>query len=323
MKIVFAGTPANAARTLEWLLQNHHEVVAVLTRPDAPIGRKRVLTPSPVAAVAEAAGLPIFKSNTVTQDLAVQLAQTGAQLGVVVAYGALLKPFALEALPMGWVNLHYSLLPDWRGASPVQSAILHGETQTGVSLFQLDAGMDTGPIFASVPTAIQPGENAGRLLERLTELGLTLLSQELPKLYAGIAKGYPQSTAVNAIAKVAHKLARANAAINWANSAFAIERQVLALNPEPIAFTTINGESLRVLDAKEENGLATLPGSLEGEIALGTISFVDKKVLVQCGGNSVLQLTQVQPSGKNPMTALDWVRGAGSKVHQFDLEAKI
>lgn len=310
MKLIFAGTPANAARTLEALIAGPFEVVGVLTRPDAPVGRKRVLTPSPTAVVAEAAGIPVFKANRVTTELAAELAATGADLGVIVAYGALLKDFALKALPLGWVNLHYSLLPDWRGAAPVQNAILAGDTETGVTLFQLDEGMDTGPVFAVVPAVIQPGENSGRLLERLTELGITLLSQELPRLAAGIAVAKPQPA--NATARPANKLSRQLAEIDWNESARRVEHKVLGMNPEPMAHTEAASDSLRVLDALALPGAdakAMAPGSEPG-----TIIFEPKRVLVRCGGGTLLQLKTVQPAGKNPMPATDWARGAAGKV---------
>lgn len=318
MKLIFAGTPANAARTLEALLQGPHQVVAVLTRPDAPVGRKRVLTPSPTAVIAEAAGIPVFKANRVDESLAAELAASGAELGVIVAYGALLKEFALKALPLGWVNLHYSLLPDWRGAAPVQNSILAGDTDTGVSLFQLDAGMDTGQIFDVVRTTIQPGETSGRLLQRLTELGITLLDQVLPLLAAGLAKSQPQDSA--GPIRPANKLTREDARIDWSQPATQIERQILAMNPEPMAFTSVGEDSLRILDAAslgktdwsalQSESEAAEPGSYRA----GSLKFEPKRVLVECGHGTLLQLKTVQPAGKNPMPALDWARGANGKV---------
>ena len=318
MKLIFAGTPANAARTLEALLQGPHQVVAVLTRPDAPVGRKRVLTASPTAVVAEAAGIPIFKANRVDEALAAELAETGAKLGVIVAYGALLKNFALKALPLGWVNLHYSLLPDWRGAAPVQNAILAGDTDTGVTLFQLDSGMDTGEVFDVVRTTIQPGETSGRLLQRLTELGITLLDQVLPLIEAGLARPRPQDP--SGPIRPANKLTRDDARINWQEPANQVERQILAMNPEPMAFTTMGEDSLRILDAAslgktDWSALQTESTASEpGENLAGALIFESKRVLVRCGQGTLLQLKTVQPAGKNAMPALDWARGANGKV---------
>jgi len=330
LKLIFAGTPANAARTLEALLTTQHEVVAVLTRPDAPVGRKRVLTPSATAQVAEASGIPVFKANRVDEALAAQLAATGAQLGVIVAYGALLKRFALDSLPLGWVNLHYSLLPDWRGAAPVQNSVLAGDLDTGVTLFQLDEGMDTGPIFDVVPTQIQPGETSGRLLERLTELGISLLGQALPLIEAGLARSVPQPDQVGGFAdsaidsanapaspvRPAIKPTRELAKIDWNQPAPAIERLVLAMNPEPMAHTLVGDDGFRILDAASLGATdwSALTSESESDHNPGSLRIEAKRVLVECGSGTLLQLKTVQPAGKNPMPALDWARGAAGKV---------
>lgn len=314
MKLLFAGTPANAARTLEWLIDSGYNVVGVLTRPDAPVGRKRVLTASPVAEVAQRTGIRVFKANTVSVDLAQELASTGADLGVVVAYGALLKDFALQALPLGWVNLHYSLLPDWRGAAPVQRAILAGDNETGVTVFQLDEGMDTGPVFGTLQTEIQPGENSARLLARLTELGCSLLAEVLPKVESGLQAPMPQAALTQAGQKprLASKLRRFEAEIDWSLSSRKIEKMVLGFNPEPMAFTTLGGESFRILDA-----VALPSGSGSSATTYGELSIVSGKPLVSCGAGSVLQLRQVQPAGRNAMLAQDWVRGLAGKTVIF------
>ncbi len=332
MKIIFAGTPANAARTLQALLGGNHEVVAVLTRPDAPVGRKRVLTPSATAQVAEAAGIPVLKADRVTQELAQELAKTGAELGVIVAYGSLLKDFALSAVPLGWINLHYSLLPDWRGAAPVQNSILAGDTDTGVTLFQLDSGMDSGPIIDVVKTTIQVGETSGRLLERLTELGITLLDQALPAIEAGIARPKPQPDQSGYLAssvpwhlqgskvRPANKLSRLQAQIDWDLSALEIERLILAMNPEPMAYSQLNGQAFRVLDAVAlgKTDWSAIADTAEAEHQTGRILFDTKHVLVECGQGTLLQLKTVQPAGKNAMPATDWARGAAHKVTSFD-----
>ena len=308
MKLVFAGTPANAARTLEALLAGPHEVVAVLTRTDAPVGRKKVLTPSPTAQVAAAAGIPLIKANRVDEEIARQIKASGAELGIIVAYGALLKGFALEALPLGWANLHYSLLPRWRGAAPVQNSILAGDSETGVTMFKLDEGMDTGPVYGMVRTNIQPGETSGRLLERLTELGITLMNQVLPELESGLANPTPQ--AVNPALPLAAKPTRETAAIDWNRPAREIERQILAMNPEPMAHTRIGEDGFRILDA-------VALGMAEGETTPGALRVEAKRTLVECGNGTLLQLKTVQPAGKNPMPAIDWARGAAGKVSRL------
>lgn len=332
MKILFAGTPANAAKTLQALLGGNHEVVAVLTRPDAPVGRKRILAPSATALVAQEAGIPVFKANRVSQELAQQLAETGAELGVIVAYGALLKDFALGALPKGWVNLHYSLLPDWRGAAPVQNSLLAGDSDTGVTLFQLDSGMDTGAIIDAVPTTIQVGENSERLLERLTELGITLLNQALPAIESGLVRpqtqpdqpGYDPASDRWGLSKrqirPANKLSRQQALLDWTKAAIQLEKQVLALNPEPMAFSIFSGETFRILDAVAlgSTDWSALESESDSDHQPGRLRFESKRVLVECGSGTLLQLKTVQPAGKNPMQALDWARGAASKDPHFD-----
>ncbi|MEY4743023.1 MAG: hypothetical protein RIR34_362, partial [Actinomycetota bacterium] len=269
-----------------------------------------------VAQISEAAGIKTFKATKVDEALAAELAATGAALGVVVAYGALFKSYVLSALPLGWVNLHYSLLPDWRGAAPVQNAVLSGDVDTGVTLFQLDEGMDTGPVFGTVATTIQVGETSGRLLERLTELGITLLNQELPLIEAGIATAIPQD--LSAAARVASKPTREGARINWNESASAIERKVLGMNPEPMAHTSLGGETFRILDAVN---LGVAPEGLFDQAALpGRLVFEAKRVMAFCANKTLLQLKTVQPAGKSPMPALDWSRGAANKFSSFDVE---
>jgi methionyl-tRNA formyltransferase len=332
LKILFAGTPANAAQTMRALLGGNHEVVAVLTRPDAPVGRKRILTPSATALVAQEAGIQIFKADRVTPELARELAATGAEVGVIVAYGALLKNFALQALPKGWVNLHYSLLPDWRGAAPVQNSILAGDTDTGVTLFQLDSGMDTGGIIDVVRTNIQVGETSGRLLERLTQLGITLLNQALPAIESGLTSPQPQpdqpsysnqTDRWNLAAlpiRPASKPTREQAHIDWSKSALEIERLVLAMNPEPMAFSSLSNEPFRIIDAAAlgSTDWSALESESETTHSPGNLRFEPKRLLVECGAGTLLQLKIVQPAGKNPMQAMDWARGAAGKHLNFD-----
>ena len=307
---MFAGTPANAATTLRWLLASGHEVAAVLTRPDAPIGRKRLITPSPVAQLAQDAGIPVIKANRVDESIADAIAATGAQLGVIVAYGALLKRFALDALPLGWVNLHYSLLPDWRGAAPVQNSILHGDRETGVTLFQLDEGMDTGPILNSVSTTINPGETSGRLLERLTDLGNTLLGETLPLIDAGLVKPVQQPSTGSI--RPAVKLFRQHALINWNKPAREIENKVLALNPEPMAHTFLNNQPFRLIDARTTTSSAQV-----ADLPAGTLHIEGAKVFVACGSGTALELITVQPAGKNQLSAADWARGNSTGSLKF------
>lgn len=304
--LIFAGTPPNAARTLEYLVQQGFEVSLVITRPDAPVGRKRVLTESAVAATAQKLGIDVYKTNSVDAAAIAKISQTGCDTAVVVAYGALLKQPALDALENGWFNVHYSLLPRWRGAAPVQHAILAGDKSTGVTLFKIDQGLDSGPVVASVPTQIQPGETSERLLSRLTELGCTLLGQELPGILLKNHRLVVQDETNEVTA--APKLTREHARIDWADQARVIEQKVLAMNPEPGAWTLLNGETFKIHDARvvasSENGPP------------GTVVAVDGKVIVSTG-ESVIELLKVQPAGKQSMSARDWARGATLPV-RFD-----
>lgn len=302
MRVIFAGTPLNAAATLIALKKSGIEIVGVLTRTDAPLGRRKVMTQSPVAEAAQALGIPVIKANQVDEQALSQLRSLNADLGIVVAYGALLDETALMSLPKGWINLHYSMLPALRGAAPVQHALLQGLSSTGVTAFQLDEGMDTGPILLQAPTVIEPDENAGRLLNRLTDLGVSVLLELLPSLAAGIAKETPQDAS---LATFAPKIHRSHAQVDWNHSAKSIQQLVLAMNPEPVAWTTLGNEGFRILDAKAV--------SVENlQASPGTVRLVNDRVLVACG-DSALQLISVQPAGKNELQATDWFRGAQRK----------
>jgi methionyl-tRNA formyltransferase len=315
LKIVFAGTPANAAQTLRALANSAFEVVAVLTRTDAPIGRKRVMTPSAVAQVAMELGLPIIKANHVDEAVRNQLKITGADIGIIVAYGALLDEAALNSLDKGWINLHYSLLPRWRGAAPVQRAIMAGDRETGVTLFQLDKGMDTGPIHLQIPTVIEPDETTGELLVRLTALGSSGLAELLPRIAAGISSPAAQDPEKLAKLPTADKLTREDARINWHRTAIELENQIKGLNPEPMAWTTQDEEAFRIIEARALG--ATDWQTLAGEESVsGSLTIEKGRVFVTCGQGTLLELKTVQPAGKKPMAASDWARGmaAGKRV---------
>ncbi|MEY4019741.1 MAG: hypothetical protein RLZZ590_1041 [Actinomycetota bacterium] len=315
MKIVFAGTPANAAQTLRALAGSAFEVVAVLTRTDAPVGRKKILTPSPVAEAAAELGIPIIKANRVDAEVRGEIEATGADLGVIVAYGALLDQAALDSLPMGWINLHYSMLPKWRGAAPVQRAIMAGDRETGVTLFQLDKGMDTGPIHLQIPTVIEPTETTADLLPRLTELGITGLAELLPRVAAGMANPKPQDPELLKSLPTADKLTRKDARIDWQENAVEIENQIRGLNPEPMAWTTLEDETFRILEARALG--ATDWQSLSGDaLEIGALKIESARTFVSCGNGTLLELKLVQPAGKKPMSSIDWARGltAGKRV---------
>ena len=315
MKLVFAGTPANAAQTLRALANSPFEVVAVLTRTDAPVGRKRVLTPSAVAETATELGIPIIKANRIDEATREEIRASGAELGVIVAYGALLDEKALETLDKGWINLHYSLLPKWRGAAPVQRSIMAGDRETGVTLFQLDKGMDTGPVHLQIPTVIEPDESTADLLPRLTQLGISGLAELLPRVASGLTTPVAQDPQLLATLPTADKLTREDARIDWHLTAVELENQIRGLNPEPMAWTTHEREAFRIIEARALG--ATDWQALADEDALEGAIHVDKgRVIVSCGNGSLLELKIVQPAGKKPMPASDWTRGltAGKKV---------
>lgn len=297
------------------LASSAFEVVAVLTRTDAPIGRKRILTPSAVAEAAAELGIPVIKANRVNEAIRAEIQASGAELGVIVAYGALLDQAALDCLPKGWINLHYSLLPQWRGAAPVQRSIMAGDRETGVTLFQLDKGMDTGPIHLQIPTVIEPGETTADLLPRLTELGITGLAELLPRVAAELVAPKAQDPVLIAALPIADKLSREDARIDWNRNAVEIENLIRGLNPEPMAWTTLETETFRIIEARAlgTTDWQTLAGE---DTEVGTANFDKDRVLVACGYGSLLELKTVQPAGKKPMHSNDWARGlaAGKKV---------
>lgn len=307
MKILFAGTPHNAARSLDALVNAGIEVVGVLTRPDAPVGRKQVMTPSPVADTAQLHGLPVVKSNKVDEETLAEISKLNADLGVVVAYGSFLNRAALEALPLGWVNLHYSMLPALRGAAPVQAAIQQGLAETGITIFQLDEGMDTGEVLLQVPTQIQPGETSGRLLSRLTEIGISGLLEALPAIAAGFISRTIQDPN---LATFAPKISRQNARINWNEDCRQIENLVNAMNPEPMAWTTLGGEPIRIIEARSSLHSFMSAGTSSEP---GVVTEKESKILVSCDSGDSLELLTVQPAGKNQMSANDWFRGQRGK----------
>ena len=300
MKILFAGTPENAAKTLTALLDSGHEISLVLTREDAPFGRKQLLKPSPVAVVAKGANVSLIKANKIDGSVLDLIRNSGCDVGVVVAFGQLFNKATLASLPKGWINLHYSLLPALRGAAPVQQALLQGMTETGISIFQLDEGLDSGPVFLQIPTKIEPNENAAELLERLSELGISGLKQLLPSIAAGLAKPAPQIGQPS----FAPKPSREDARIDWRQNNVTIHHSVQAFNPEPMAWCVYKENSLRLLEASPTESKMDLT-----KFVLGQVFEESKEIKVLCGGNSVLRLIEVQPGGKKAMKSEDWFRG--------------
>ncbi|MDR1431639.1 MAG: methionyl-tRNA formyltransferase [Propionibacteriaceae bacterium] len=315
MRLIFAGTPQVAADTLERLLRDGGHVVAgVLTRPDAPVGRHRTPQLSPVAALAEANGLPLLKSATAkSPEVERWVRGIGADIAAVVAYGGLIPEPLLGALEHGWVNVHYSLLPRWRGAAPVQHAVMAGDQTTGVSVFELVAELDAGPVYQRVEVPV--GQlSAGELLAALVPIGARALLETLDGIAAGTAVPTPQT---DAGVSLAPKLTPASARIDWSRPAVEIERQIRGCNPAPMAWTLVNGERFRVLAAAVAGGYSQLgaagedgfPGEDAGQGLAPAAAFIGAGQVLVGTGAGRLSLKVVQPAGKRPMPAADWARG--------------
>jgi methionyl-tRNA formyltransferase len=299
LKVLFAGTPAPAVPSLEALLASDHEVVAVLSRPDARSGRGRRSSRSPVAERADAAGIPVLQPRSPREpEFLAQLADLAVDCAPVVAYGALLPQAALDLPRHGWVNLHFSLLPAWRGAAPVQHAVMAGDEVTGASTFRLAAGMDTGPVYGVVTEPIAPRDTAGDLLGRLAVSGARLLLATLDGIEAGTLAPQPQP--VDGVS-LAPRIEPADARVDWALPAHVVDRRLRGLTPAPGAWTTWRGDRLRLGPVEP---LPTSPGLAPGELSVGPTG-----VLVGTGRGAV-RLGEVQPAGKRMLPATDWARGA-------------
>ena len=298
MRLVFAGTPQVAADTLAHLLERgRHEVAAVLTRPDAPKGRSSRLVPSPVAELALDQGIEVLRpARAGDPELASRLAELAPDCCPVVAYGGLIPRALLSRPRCGWVNVHFSLLPRWRGAAPVQHAILAGDEVTGVTVFELVEALDAGPVLATTEYHLGPEETAGEALAALQTRGADLLSDTLDALESGTVSPTPQPADGITLAP---KLTVGGARIDWTRPAAEIARQVRANNPSPVAWTELGGERFRVLLA-----IPAADAGLEpGEVRSGK-----REVLVGTGAGT-LDLRLVQPAGKRALAAVDWGRG--------------
>jgi methionyl-tRNA formyltransferase len=301
LRLLFAGTPDFAVPCLAALLDAGHEVIGVYTQPDRPAGRGRKLQMSPVKALALDRGIPVYQPESLKRDpeAVEQLRALGADLMVVVAYGLLLPVSVLEAPRLGCVNVHASLLPRWRGAAPIQRAILAGDAETGVCIMRMEAGLDTGPVYHRVATPIAANETGGALHDRLAELGARALVEALPGIAAGSPAPEPQD---DALATYAHKLSKDEATIDWSAPADAIERQVRAFDPWPVAQTILDGATLRIWSAEAES-----ESDAEGSAAPGTVVGVDRTGIRVATGAGRLRITRLQPAGKKPMSAADYL----------------
>ena len=295
MRLVFAGTPDAAAPTLR-ALAAQHEIVAVITRPDSPQGRKRVLTPSAIAQVAEQLGLPVIKAARLDDRVTEEIAALKPDLGVIVAYGGLVREPLLSTPEHGWINLHFSLLPRWRGAAPVQRALIAGDTHHGVSVFQLVPELDAGDVFAMRTVDLEPHATAGDALAVMAEVGAGVTLEVVADLSAGTATSHPQEGE----ATVAAKLTLADGALDWSQPSEAVYARYRGVTPEPGAHTTIGGSAVKILDAYPTTDAAALDvGQILGE---------KKRILIGTA-TAPLAVTRVQPAGRGSMSAADWWRG--------------
>jgi methionyl-tRNA formyltransferase len=301
MRLIFAGTPEVAVPALERLAASTHEVVAVITRPDAPAGRGRAPRPSPVAVRAQEMGIAVLRPASLRDDhMAGLITDQAPDCCPVVAYGGLVPPALLHLPPRGWVNLHFSLLPAWRGAAPVQHAILHGDEITGATTFVLSEGLDEGPVLGSVTERIARDDTAGDVLGRLSQSGAQLLLHTLDALQAGSAVAVAQPpTGVS----LAPKLSTDDARVRWGDPALAVDRRFRACTPTPGAWTRLGEDRLGVMPLSQD--VASDRPNLEP----GVLDVAKHEVIVGTGSVPV-RLGQVRPQGKRLMTAADWARGA-------------
>lgn len=308
MRLFFAGTPHTAVPALEALVASRHDVVAVVTRPDAPAGRGRTLVPSPVKVRALELGIPVLTPSKLRGDESLEFRAALADLRVdcaaVVAYGALIPADLLDVFPHGWINLHFSILPAWRGAAPVQRAILAGDEVSGASTFRIEEGLDTGPVYGLATETIRWNDTSGTLLERLASTGSELLVRTMDAIEDGTAQPIPQERQG---VSTAPKILVDDARVRWDHPALAVDRLIRSCTPEPGAWTTLPDGVRMGLGPIDPKPYA-LPEAAQS-LAPGQLLVEKKRVLVGTGSTPIA-LKEVSPSGKKAMAAADWARGA-------------
>lgn len=297
MRLVFAGTPAAAVPTLR-RLASEHDIAAVVTRPDAPQGRKRVLTPSPVAQAAHELGLPVIPAARLDEEATARISLLEPELGVIVAYGGLVREPLLSIPKAGWINLHFSLLPRWRGAAPVQRALMAGDDRIGASVFQLVPALDAGEVFGMREVAVPGDATAATVLEILAADGADLTSEVVAGIAAGTARAVPQEGEVT----LAPKLTWEDGALDWTAPRAEVFARYRGVTPEPGAHTTVVGQRLKILEANVDAEMA------DAALAPGEIAATKHALLIGTA-DAPLAVTRVQPAGKGAMRAVDWWRG--------------
>ncbi|MDQ2755990.1 MAG: methionyl-tRNA formyltransferase [Actinomycetota bacterium] len=298
MRLVFAGTPEVAVPALDALVASPHELVGVITRPDAPAGRGRTLLPSSIRARAEELNLPVLTPRSPREpDFQAALRDLAPDVCPVVAYGALVPRSALDIPRLGWVNLHFSLLPAWRGAAPVQRAVMAGDEVTGASTFLIEEGLDTGPVLGVMTERVRPDDTSGALLARLAHAGAGLLVATMDGLESGDLVAQPQPSEGVSLAP---KLGVDDARVDWALPAHVVDRLIRGCTPSPGAWTTFRGERLKLQPVTlEPDAEAPAPG----------VVVVTKRSVVVGTGSGAVGLGTVQAHGKKAMPAPDWARG--------------
>jgi len=298
LRIVFAGSPAAAVPSLRRLAASEHWVVTAVTRLDSAQGRRAVLTPTPVAVVSDELGIPLVKSNRLDSNVTETVTGLTPDLGVIVAYGGFVREPLLSAPRLGWINLHFSLLPRWRGAAPVQRAIIAGDDVTGATVFRLVPELDAGDVYGHVTQSIGALQNSGSLLDSLAESGAELLTRVIDSLASGTARPEPQVGDVT----LAPKLSAADGEIDWNRPAPRVVDLIRGVTPEPGASAIVDGARLKILDALVARDAAHLQP--------GAFALVGKSVLVGTA-TEPLELITVHPSGRKSMDAAAWWRGRG------------
>jgi methionyl-tRNA formyltransferase len=298
MRIVFAGTPAFAAVALQALVDSRFDVALVLTQPDRPAGRGLRELPSAVKHLALRHGLTVAQPQTLrNEEILAQLRSTAAQAMVVAAYGLILPSAVLDLFPAGCINIHASLLPRWRGAAPIQRAILAGDSETGISIMRMEQGLDTGPIYLARTIPILPDDSAGSLHDRLATLGARCIVQALPEIAKGALAPAPQPT--DGIT-YAHKITKPEAAIDWQRDSLEVDRQIRAFNPVPGAFSMLRNESVKIW-----RGFA----SADGQGAPGAILGYDPDGIDVACGKGKLKIMELQKAGGRRLSAAEFLRG--------------
>lgn len=296
LRLVFAGSPAAAVPSLTTLAESAHEIVGVITREDSPQGRRGVLTPTPVAIEAESRGIRVIRANRLAGAATDVVTEMQPDLGVIVAYGGLVREPLLSTPRLGWINLHFSILPRWRGAAPVQRAIIAGDEITGATVFQLVPELDAGDVFGRMTEPVGAHQTAGNLLGSLAESGAELLVRVVNALADGSARAEPQVGDVT----LAPKLTLDDGRIDWTASAQAVHDLIRGVTPEPGAFTTVDGLRLKILEAHIARDVPRVPA--------GEFVWEGKRVLVGTASEPI-ELVTVHPAGRKAMDAASWWRG--------------